>query len=41
MSDIRFLTAPGSFHTLIDKPGQVYPGISWADIARMVSTPQA
>jgi RecA-family ATPase len=41
MSDIRFLTAPGSFHTLIDKPGQVYPGISWAEIARMVSTPQA
>jgi RecA-family ATPase len=41
MSDIRFLTAPGSFHTLIDKPGQVYPGISWGDIARMVSTPQA
>ena len=41
MSDIRFLTAPGSFHTLIDKPGQTYPGISWADIARMVSTPQA
>jgi RecA-family ATPase len=41
MSDIRFLTAPGSFHTLIDKPGQVYPGISWADIAKMVSTPQA
>jgi RecA-family ATPase len=41
MSDIRFLTAPGSFHTLIDKPGQVYPGISWADIARMVSAPQA
>ena len=41
MSDIRFLTAPGSFHTMIDKPGQVYPGISWADIARMVSTPQA
>jgi RecA-family ATPase len=41
MSDIRFLTAPGSFHTLIDKPGQLYPGISWADIAKMVSTPQA
>jgi RecA-family ATPase len=41
MSDIRFLTAPGSFHTLIDKPGHVYPGISWADIAKMVSTPQA
>jgi RecA-family ATPase len=41
MSEIRFLTAPGSFHTLIDKPGQTYPGISWADIARMVATPQA
>jgi RecA-family ATPase len=41
MSDIRFLTAPGSFHTLIDKPGQTYPGISWAEIARMVATPQA
>jgi RecA-family ATPase len=41
MSDIRFLTAPGSFHTLIDKPGQIYPGISWAEIARMVATPQA
>jgi len=41
MSDIRFLTAPGSFHTLIDKPGDTYPGISWAEIARMVSTPQA
>jgi hypothetical protein len=36
MSDIRFLTAPGSFHTLINKPG-----VSWAEIARMVSTPQA
>jgi RecA-family ATPase len=41
MSDIRFLTAPGSFHTLINKPGDTYPGISWAEIARMVSTPQA
>jgi RecA-family ATPase len=41
MSDIRFLTAPGSFHTLIDKPGQTYPGISWAEIARMAASPQA
>ena len=41
MSDIRFLTAPGSFHTLIDKPGQSYPGISWAEIARMAASPQA
>ena len=41
MSDIRFLTAPGSFHTLIGKPGQAYPGISWAEIARMAASPQA
>jgi hypothetical protein len=41
MSDIRFLTAPGSFHTLIDKPGQTYPGISWAEIARMAASPHA
>jgi hypothetical protein len=41
MSDIRFLTAPGSFYTLIDKPGQAYPGISWAEIARMAASPQA
>lgn len=41
MSDIRFLTAPGSFHTLIDKPGSSYAGISWSDIARMVQTPQS
>jgi hypothetical protein len=41
MSDIRFLTAPGSFYTLIDKPGQSYPGISWAEIARMAASPQA
>ena len=40
MSDVRFLTAPGSFHTLIDKPGEIYPGISWTEIARMVSMPQ-
>jgi hypothetical protein len=41
MSETRFLTAPGSFHTLIDKPGQTYPGISWAEIARMAASPQA
>ena len=41
MSDVRFLTAPGSRFTLIGKPGQTYPGISWADIARLVSNPQA
>jgi RecA-family ATPase len=41
MSDIRFLTAPGSRFTLIGKPGQAYPGISWADIARLVANPQA
>jgi hypothetical protein len=41
MSDIRFLTAPGSFYTLIDKPRQSYPGISWAEIARMAASPQA
>jgi hypothetical protein len=41
MSDIRFLTAPGSFYTLIDKPGQAYPGISWSDIVRLVANPQA
>jgi hypothetical protein len=41
MSETRFLTAPGSFYTLIDKPGQTYPGISWAEIARMAASPQA
>ena len=41
MSETRFLTAPGSFFTLIDKPGQTYPGISWAEIARMAASPQA
>ena len=41
MSDIRFLTAPGSRFTLIDKPGQSYPGISWGEIARLVANPQA
>ncbi len=41
MSDVRFLTAPGSFYTLIDKPGEYYPGISWTDIVKLVRTPQA
>lgn len=41
MSDVRFLTAPGSFFTLIEKPGQTYPGISWNEIVRLVQTPQA
>lgn len=41
MSDVRFLTAPGSFFTLIDKPGETYPGISWNDIVKLVQTPQA
>ncbi len=41
MSDVRFLTAPGSFFTLIDKPGEYYPGISWTDIVKLVRTPQA
>ena len=41
MSDVRFLTAPGSFFTLIDKPGQTYPGISWNEIVKLVQAPQA
>ena len=41
MSDVRFLTAPGSRFTLIDKPGQTYPSITWGDIARLVANPQA
>jgi hypothetical protein len=41
MADIRFLMAHGSFFTLIDKPEQSYPSISWADIVRMVKDPQA
>ena len=41
MSDVRFLTAPGSFYTLIDKPGEQYPGISWTDIVKLVRNPQA
>ena len=41
MSDVRFLTAPGSFFTLIDKPGQTYPGISWNEIVKLVQNPQA
>jgi len=41
MSDIRFMTAPGSFFTLIDKPDQTYPGISWNEIVKLVQAPQA
>ena len=41
MSDVRFLNAPGSFFTLIDKPGETYPGISWSEIVKLVQTPQA
>ena len=41
MSDVRFLTAPGSFFTLIDKPGETYPGIGWNEIVKLVQTPQA
>ena len=41
MADIRFLMAAGSYFTLIDKPEQTYPGISWPDIVRMVREPQA
>lgn len=41
MSDIRFLMSHGSYFTLIDKPDQTYPGISWPDIVKMVKEPQA
>lgn len=41
MSDVRFLTAPGSFFTLIDKPGETYPGISWNEVVKLVQNPQA
>lgn len=41
MSDVRFMTAPGSFFTLIDKPDQTYPGISWNEIVKLVQAPQA
>ncbi|CAB4151160.1 AAA domain containing protein [uncultured Caudovirales phage] len=41
MSDVCFLTAPGSFFTLIDKPDQIYPGISWNEIVKLVSVPQS
>jgi hypothetical protein len=41
MSDVRFLGAPGSFFTLIDKPGETYPGIGWNEIVKLVQTPQA
>jgi hypothetical protein len=33
--------AHGSRFTLIDKPDQTYPGISWPEIVRMVKEPQA
>jgi hypothetical protein len=41
MSDVRFLLAHGSLFTLISKPDQTYPGISWPEIVRMVKEPQA
>ena len=41
MSDVRFLTAPGSLFTLINKPGTTYPGITWSELLAMVRTPQA
>ena len=41
MSDVRFLTAPGSVFTLIHKPGTTYPGITWSELLAMVRTPQA
>lgn len=41
MSDVRFLTAPGSFFTLIDKLGEQYPGISWNEIVKLAQAPQA
>jgi len=41
MSDVRFMTAPGSFFTLIDNPGEYYPGISWNEIVKLVQAPQA
>lgn len=41
MSEVRFLTAPGSFYTLIDKPEQTYPGVSWNEIIKMVLSPQS
>ena len=41
MSDVRFLMAHGSFFTLIDKPDQSYPAISWPEIVRLCKDPQA
>ena len=41
MSDVRFLTAPGSVFTLIHKPGTTYPGITWSELLAMIRTPQA
>jgi hypothetical protein len=36
MSDVKFLTAPGSLFTLISKPGTTYPGITWREILDLV-----
>lgn len=41
MSDVRFLMAHGSFFTLIDKPDQTYPAVSWPEIVRLCKEPQA
>jgi hypothetical protein len=41
MSDVRFMAAPGSFFTLIDRPSETYPGIGWNEIVKLVQTPQA
>ena len=41
MSDVRFLMAHGSFFTLIEKPDQTYPAISWPEIVRLCREPQA
>ena len=41
MSDVRFLMAHGSFFTLIEKPDQTYPAISWPEIVRLCKEPQA
>jgi len=41
MSNVRFLMAHGSFFTLIDKPDQSYPAISWPEIVRLCKEPQA
>jgi hypothetical protein len=41
MSDVRFMAAPGSFFTLIDRPSETYPGIGWNEIVKLVQAPQA